>query len=65
VSISIATVSSVVDARRRTVDEAEHTLQMEGFSIDEDSRSDASEYVAGAIDAGEMVRRARSRYIGG
>ena len=49
------------EARARLVDDAEHSGEMEGLHVDDDTRADADEYVAGRIDSHELVARARAR----
>ncbi|WP_053387628.1 antitoxin VbhA family protein [Leucobacter japonicus] len=48
--------------RRRRVDEAIHSGEMEGLTVDADTQRDAGEYIDGKIDSGELVARARARY---
>ena len=49
------------ETRERGVSEAFHSLEMEGLPVTPTSRSDAAEFVSGAINAAEMVTRARLR----
>lgn len=48
--------------RARRVDEAIHSLQMEGLDVSAAGRADAQDYVDGYIDSDELVARARSRH---
>lgn len=48
--------------RRRRVDEAIHSGEMEGLAVSAAGQADAGEYVAGRIDSDELVARARARY---
>lgn len=48
--------------RERRVAEAIHSGEMEGLQVSAAGRSDAQEYVAGRIDADELVSRTRARY---
>jgi hypothetical protein len=48
--------------RARRVSEARHSGEMEGFTVDADTKHDSDDYVAGVIDSDELVRRARARY---
>lgn len=56
------TKSEVVARRRRVVEEAIHSGEMEGLTVSVKGRQDADEYVAGRIDSDELVARARARY---
>jgi hypothetical protein len=51
-----------VDERRRRVEMAVHSGQMEGLEITPATRADAEQYVDGAIDSTELVQRVRARY---
>ncbi|WP_125773063.1 excisionase family DNA-binding protein [Antribacter gilvus] len=51
-----------MDKRRRVVEEAVHHNEMAGASVSDDSVADSGEFIAGTIDAQELVRRARARY---
>lgn len=44
------------------VAEAIHSGEMEGLTVTPETRADAQEYVAGAIDSDELVARALARY---
>ncbi|RRD44757.1 antitoxin VbhA family protein [Tessaracoccus sp. OH4464_COT-324] len=48
--------------RERRVAEAIHSGEMEGVTLSSAGHSDAQEYIAGRIDADELVARARLRY---
>jgi Antitoxin VbhA len=48
--------------RRRRVEDAIHSNEMEGLHVNADTLADADEYVAGRIDSDELVARARPRY---
>lgn len=48
--------------RERRVDEARHSGEMEGFTVDPATKHDSDDYVAGVIDSDELVARARARY---
>jgi hypothetical protein len=49
-------------ARRRIVDEAIHSGEMEGLSITDAARADVEEFVSGRIDADDLVTRAQARH---
>ncbi|MBT1620566.1 hypothetical protein N8D74_17730 (plasmid) [Curtobacterium flaccumfaciens] len=51
-----------VDERRRRVEIAVHSGEMEGLTVTPESRADAEDYVAGSISSSELVRRVRARY---
>ena len=51
-----------VDERRRRVEAAAHSGEMEGLTITPATREDAEDYVAGTISSSELVRRVRARY---
>ena len=48
--------------RRRRVEDAVHSNEMEGLHVNAETLADADEYVAGRIDSDELVARARARY---
>lgn len=48
--------------RKRRVDDAIHSGEMEGVHVAPATRADAGEYVAGRITSDELVERARARY---
>lgn len=48
--------------RRRAVEDAVHSGEMEGMTITPEARADADDYVVGRIDSDELIRRARARY---
>lgn len=48
--------------RERRVEEALHSGEMEGFSVDSATLVDSDDYVAGVIESDEIVARARARY---
>ena len=56
------TPSTTEGERRRRVDEARHSMAMEGLAVSAAGLADAEEYVAGGIDSDERVARARARY---
>lgn len=61
--MSTTTITSAERVEReRTVAEAGHSLEMEGLSVTEASKTDGADYVAGRIDSAELVARARARY---
>lgn len=62
-STTTATGTATTQAeRRRLVDEAIHSGEMEGLAVSAAGQADAGEYVAGRIDSDELVARARARY---
>jgi len=48
--------------RERAVAESIHSGEMEGFYVSQAARDDSADYVAGRVDADELVARARARY---
>ena len=57
------TKSSVAQAEReRRVEEAIHSGEMEGLTVDPDTKVDSDDYIVGVIDSAELVARARARY---
>ncbi|MFZ2964437.1 MAG: hypothetical protein WA006_07125 [Rhodoglobus sp.] len=60
-AIQTATTSAET-LRKRVVEEALHSGEMEGLHVDPATQADAAEYVAGRIDSDELVARARARY---
>lgn len=57
----IDSTSSEVE-RARQVEEAVHSVRMEGLDIAPSDASDVAEYVAGRISLDEYGRRTRARY---
>lgn len=56
-------ISEQEQARRaEAVRQARHSTEMEGVTTDAMTRADEDAYAAGAIDEGELMRRARARY---
>lgn len=47
------------ETRARHVDEARHSVEMEGLSVDAQTLADAQEFVDGRISVDELVARAR------
>ena len=57
------TNSSVAQAEReRRVEEAIHSGEMEGLTVDPDTKVDSDDYIAGVIASDELVARSRARY---
>ncbi|CCE74089.1 conserved hypothetical protein [Clavibacter nebraskensis NCPPB 2581] len=50
------------EERRRHVEDAAHSGEMEGLHLTPGTSEDAGEYVAGRIDAAELRERVRARY---
>nr|WP_325209144.1 hypothetical protein [Salinibacterium sp.] len=50
--------------RERVVSEAVHSAQMEGLAVTAGTRSDADEFVHGAIDIDELIARVDTRHRG-
>jgi hypothetical protein len=48
--------------RRRRVEAAVHSGEMEGLTVTPATRADAEKYVDGAIGSSELVRQVRARY---
>ena len=56
-------ITPVEIARRRsTLDQAEHSGNMEGLHITSAARADGEEYATGRIEIDEFVARGRARY---
>lgn len=51
-----------VDERRRRVEIAAHSGEMEGLQVTPASRADAEDYVAGRISVRELRARVRARH---
>lgn len=55
-----------LDARRReratTVAEAVHSAELEGQQVPAETLADMQDYIDGAFDADELVRRTRARH---
>jgi hypothetical protein len=58
----MADTATTLEERRRIVEDAEHSGEMEGLHVDAGTGADAAEYIAGRIDSHELVARARARY---
>ncbi len=56
------TVGTTVAERARQVAEGIHSAEMEGLSLSPAMLADAELYIAGDIDADELVERTRQRY---
>lgn len=52
-----------VAERERRVEQAIHSGEMDGFTVDDDTKADARLYVNGEIDSDELVRRTRARHV--
>jgi len=50
------------EERRRRVEDAAHSGEMEGLHLTPGTSEDAVEYVAGRIDSAELRERVRARY---
>ena len=46
------------------VDEARHSIEMEGGRVSEAAEADAARYVAGELTSQELLERVRARYGG-
>ncbi|WP_366942195.1 hypothetical protein [Gordonia sp. (in: high G+C Gram-positive bacteria)] len=61
--MSRTTLTSAQRAEReRAVGAAIHSLEMEGLTLPAESAADATDYIAGRIDAAGLVARARMRH---
>lgn len=49
-------------ARRRRVEQADHSGRMEGLALSDETRRAATAYTAGDIDSAELVKQVRGRY---
>lgn len=49
-------------ARRRRVEQADHSGRMEGLTLSDEARRAATAYAAGDIDSAELVKQMRGRY---
>lgn len=58
----ITPTSTTETARARQVEEAVHSVRMEGLDLTPAGAADAAEYVAGRITLDEYGRRTRARY---
>lgn len=54
--------SSDVERRRRAVEDARRSSELEGSRSSDATRDDQDAFVHGEIDAGQLVERARARY---
>lgn len=53
---------TITEARARYVEAAIHNGAIEGLTVSEATSADASSFIAGEIDADELVARVRHRY---
>lgn len=53
---------STLEMRSTWVDQANHSLYLEGLSVTAEYKEDSQNYVAGEISADELVRITRERY---
>ncbi|WP_168187184.1 antitoxin VbhA family protein [Salinibacterium sp. UTAS2018] len=53
---------TITEVRAPYVEAASHSGEIEGLTVSEATRADADSYVAGTIDADELVDRVRARY---
>ncbi|MFT3799197.1 antitoxin VbhA family protein [Microbacterium sp.] len=61
--MSLTTITAAERAEReKAVEQATHSLAMEGLTPSEESQQDDADYIAGKIDSAELVARARARY---
>jgi hypothetical protein len=58
----ITSPSTTEAERARQVEEAVHSVRMEGLDLSPAAAADAAEYVAGRITLDEYGRRTRARY---
>lgn len=58
----LASPSTTVAERARQVEEAVHSVRMEGLALSPAGAADAAEYVSGRITLDEYGRRTRARY---
>lgn len=58
----ISSAGSSESVRARRVEEAVHSVRMEGLDFAPADAADAAEYVSGGIDLEEYGRRTRARY---
>ena len=58
----ITSPSTTEAERARQVEEAVHSVRMEGLDLSPAAEADAAEYVAGRITLDEYGRRTRARY---
>lgn len=59
-AVSLGPTTAAVRARQ--VEEATHSVRMEGLDLAVDDAADTGEYAAGAITLDEYGRRVRARY---
>lgn len=58
----LAPTSTSEADRARQVEEAVHSVHLEGLDLSPEDAADAAEYVAGQITVDEYGRRTRARY---
>lgn len=62
-ALPAASATSTTQAERaRRVEEAVHSIRMEGLDVSPEGAADAAAYVAGTITLDEYGRRTRARY---
>lgn len=50
------------EQRSKWVNEAAHSMSLEGLEVSDDYRAESQEYVAGKVTSEELVRKARARF---
>lgn len=58
---SAADYARAVAERTRWVEEAIHNVRLDGGDVSSEMDADNAEFISGAIDADELVRRTRAR----
>ena len=53
---------TITEVRAQYVEAAIHSGEIEGLTVSDATRTDADSYIAGTIDADELVDRVRARY---
>ncbi|WP_448855476.1 antitoxin VbhA family protein [Corynebacterium camporealensis] len=54
--------SATQEKRKRQVAEAIHSIEMEKLTVPAESKADAEDYIAGKINADDLIERVRARY---
>lgn len=53
---------TLAEQRAEWVNEAAHSMKLEGLEVSDDFHAESKEYVAGKITSDDLVKKARARF---
>lgn len=53
---------TMTEQRSKWVNEAAHSMSLEGLEVSDEYRAESEEYVTGKVTSDELVRKARARF---